>query len=50
VLLVVWLVLPVVDDPLMRVQAGYLGATAVLGTLLFGVTRRTPPSASHRRP
>ena len=38
--LVVWLLVPVVDDELLRVQVGYLGATAVLSALLLAVYRR----------
>jgi O-antigen/teichoic acid export membrane protein len=40
VLLIVWLVLPVVDDQLLRAEIGYLGATAVLCALLAAVERR----------
>jgi O-antigen/teichoic acid export membrane protein len=40
VLLVVWLLLPVVDDQLLRAEIGYLGATAVLCALLAAVERR----------
>ena len=36
---VVWLVLPVVDDQVLRVEIGYLGATAVLCGLLAAVDR-----------
>jgi O-antigen/teichoic acid export membrane protein len=38
---VVWLALPVVDDQLLRVELGYLGATALLATTLFALYRRT---------
>ena len=38
--LVVWLALPVVDDELLRVEVGYLGATALLCALLAAVERR----------
>ncbi len=38
--LVVWLVVPVIDDELLRVEVGYLGATAVLCALLAAVYRR----------
>ena len=31
---VVWLVTPVVDDALLRAEAGYLGATALLCAML----------------
>jgi O-antigen/teichoic acid export membrane protein len=34
-----WTFVPVVDDPLLRVELGYLGATAVLSGLLFLVYR-----------
>jgi O-antigen/teichoic acid export membrane protein len=37
---VAWLVLPVVDDQVLRVEVGYLGATAVLCALLALVDRR----------
>jgi hypothetical protein len=37
---VVWLVLPVVDDQVLRVEVGYLGATAVLCALLAAIPRR----------
>jgi O-antigen/teichoic acid export membrane protein len=40
--LVVWLVLPVVDDELVRVEVGYLGATALLCGLLFAIERARP--------
>jgi O-antigen/teichoic acid export membrane protein len=40
-LLVVWLLVPVVDDQLLRVEIGYLGATVVLTALLLGVYRRS---------
>ncbi len=35
---VVWLVLPVVDDQVLRVEVGYLGATALLCALLVTAT------------
>jgi O-antigen/teichoic acid export membrane protein len=41
VVLVVWLVLPVVDDVLLRVEVGYLGATALLCVALWVVERRS---------
>ncbi|HEX2084562.1 MAG TPA: hypothetical protein VHF89_02690 [Solirubrobacteraceae bacterium] len=37
---VVWLLLPVVDDEVLRVEAGYLGATALLCALLALIERR----------
>ncbi len=37
---VVWLVAPVVDDPLLRAEIGYLGAAALLCALLAAVYRR----------
>jgi len=37
---VVWLLLPVVDDRLLRVEVGYLGATALLAALLAARLRR----------
>ena len=37
---VVWLALPVVDDQLIRVEVGYLGATGVLAGMLYAVYRR----------
>ena len=39
VVLVVWIVLPVVDDVLLRVEVGYLGATALLCTALAVIER-----------
>ena len=43
---VIWLVLPVVDDEVLRVEVGYLGATAVLCASLATVesTGTSPPS------
>ena len=38
--LLVWLVVPVVDDELLRVEVGYFGATLALSALLLGVYRR----------
>lgn len=40
VVLVVWLVLPVVDDVLLRVEVGYLGATALLCAMLAVIEKR----------
>ena len=37
---VVWLALPVVDDQLIRVEVGYLGATGLLAGMLYAVYRR----------
>ncbi|HYZ30328.1 MAG TPA: hypothetical protein VE570_14795, partial [Thermoleophilaceae bacterium] len=34
-----WVFVPLVDDPLLRVELGYAGATAVLTGLLFLVYR-----------
>jgi O-antigen/teichoic acid export membrane protein len=44
---VVWLVLPVVDDEILRVEVGYLGATALLCALLIasGVASSAPAAA-----
>jgi O-antigen/teichoic acid export membrane protein len=42
---VVWLVLPVVDDQVLRVEIGYLGATALLCALLARHTTGRPPQA-----
>jgi O-antigen/teichoic acid export membrane protein len=42
---VVWLTLPVVDDQLLRVELGYLGATAVLALMLGALHRR--PAGVH---
>ena len=39
-LLFVWLVLPVVDDVLLRTEVGYAGATAVLALALWLIDRR----------
>jgi O-antigen/teichoic acid export membrane protein len=38
--LVAWLAVPIVDDVLLRVQVGYLGATALLCTALALIDRR----------
>ena len=40
IVFVVWLVLPVVDDQVLRVEVGYLGATALLCGLLALIDRR----------
>jgi hypothetical protein len=37
---VLWLVAPVIDDPLLRAEVGYLGAAALLCGLLAAVYRR----------
>jgi hypothetical protein len=37
---VLWLVVPVIDDPLLRAEVGYLGAAALLCGLLATVYRR----------
>jgi O-antigen/teichoic acid export membrane protein len=48
---VIWLVLPVVDDQVLRVEIGYLGATAVLCALLARHTAAGSPQVvdSERR-
>ena len=40
VLFVVWMVSPVVNDEVLRVETGYFGAAFVLSCLLFGLYRR----------
>jgi O-antigen/teichoic acid export membrane protein len=40
VIFLIWLVAPVVDDPLLRAELGYFGAAALLCTLLGAVYRR----------
>jgi O-antigen/teichoic acid export membrane protein len=40
VVLVLWLLLPVIDDVLLRVEVGYLGATALLCALLAAIDRK----------
>ena len=49
---VVWLVLPVVDDQVLRVEVGYLGATALLCALLGAIHRKRPalPSDTDGQP
>lgn len=37
---VVWMIVPVIDDQLVRAEIGYLGAAALLCALLVGVYRR----------
>jgi O-antigen/teichoic acid export membrane protein len=37
---VVWLALPVVDDQLVRVEVGYLGAATLLAAMLYALYRR----------
>jgi hypothetical protein len=37
---VLWLVAPVIDDPLLRAEVGYLGAATLLCGLLAAVYRR----------
>jgi O-antigen/teichoic acid export membrane protein len=39
---VVWMVLPVVDDELVRAEVGYAGAAGLLCALLYGLYRRRP--------
>jgi O-antigen/teichoic acid export membrane protein len=41
---IVWMFLPVIGDQLLRTEVGYLGATALLATLLFGLYRRGRPA------
>jgi O-antigen/teichoic acid export membrane protein len=41
-LFLVWTFLPVIDDPLLRVEVGYAGATAALAALLYVVYRSRP--------
>jgi O-antigen/teichoic acid export membrane protein len=43
VVFVVWMVLPVVDDELVRAEAGYAGAAGLLCAMLYGLYRQ--PSA-----
>ncbi len=43
---VVWMVLPVVDDELVRAEVGYAGAAGLLCTLLYGLYRHAPLPAS----
>jgi O-antigen/teichoic acid export membrane protein len=45
VVFVVWMVLPVVDDELVRAEVGYAGAAGLLCALLYGLYRRGPASA-----
>ena len=42
---VVWLVLPWVDDQVLRVEIGYVGAAAVLCAMLAVIDRRPPAAA-----
>jgi O-antigen/teichoic acid export membrane protein len=42
---VVWLVVPAVDDQVLRVEVGYLGATALLCALLARHTAGGPPTS-----
>jgi len=45
---IVWMLLPIVDDRLVRAEVGYLGATALLCAQLWrlhSVTRRPAPRA-----
>lgn len=42
VVFVVWMVLPVVDDQLVRAEVGYAGAAGLLCALLYGLYRRGP--------
>jgi O-antigen/teichoic acid export membrane protein len=46
VVFVVWMVLPVVGDELVRAEVGYAGAAALLCALLYGLYRRGPASAT----
>ena len=43
---VVWMVLPVVGDELMRAEVGYAGATGLLCLMLYVLYRRPPASAA----
>jgi O-antigen/teichoic acid export membrane protein len=43
---VVWMVLPVVDDELVRAEVGYAGAAGLLCALLYVLYRRRPVAAS----
>jgi O-antigen/teichoic acid export membrane protein len=43
---VVWMVLPVVDDELVRAEVGYAGAAGLLCALLYGLYRRRPVAVS----
>ncbi|HEY6762028.1 MAG TPA: hypothetical protein VI318_21185 [Baekduia sp.] len=45
-LFVVWMVLPVVSDELVRAEVGYAGAAALLSVLLYGLYRRGPAVAA----
>jgi O-antigen/teichoic acid export membrane protein len=45
VVFVVWMVLPVVDDELVRAEVGYAGAAGLLCALLYGLYRRGPAPA-----
>jgi O-antigen/teichoic acid export membrane protein len=42
-LFVVWTLLPIIDDEFTRVEVGYLGAAALLCTLLYTIYRRPHP-------
>ena len=40
---IVWIAVPIVEDEITRVEVGYLGAAAVLCTLLYWIYRRPHP-------
>jgi O-antigen/teichoic acid export membrane protein len=46
VVFVVWMLLPVVDDELVRTEVGYAGAAALLCLLLLGIYRRGASSTA----
>jgi O-antigen/teichoic acid export membrane protein len=46
VVFVVWMLLPVVDDELVRTEVGYAGAAALLCVLLLGIYRRGASSTA----
>jgi O-antigen/teichoic acid export membrane protein len=47
---VVWMVLPIVGDELVRAEVGYAGAAALLCTLLYGLYREGPAAAAAPSP
>jgi O-antigen/teichoic acid export membrane protein len=50
VVFVVWMVLPIVGDELVRAEVGYAGAAALLCTLLYGLYREGPAAAAAPSP
>jgi O-antigen/teichoic acid export membrane protein len=50
VVFVVWMVLPVVGDELVRAEVGYAGAAALLCGLLYGLYREGPATAAAPSP